>query len=74
MNAIDVLKWTATVVVVIGTAVNSLGYYPLGPLILVLSGFIWIVVSIKWKEPSLVVTNVVITAVAIAGLIYRYFN
>jgi len=62
------LKWIATVTLIVGTAVNSLGYYPLGPIILAVGGLIWLVVSIIWREPSLIVTNAVMSITGIAGL------
>lgn len=64
-------KWLATAVLIIGTAVNSLGYYPLGPIILAVGGFIWLAVSIAWREPSLIITNAVMSLTGIAGLLYR---
>lgn len=68
------LKWTATAILIVGTAVNSLGYYPAGPLILVLGGLLWLIVSIRWKEASLIVVNSVMTATGLAGLILKYYN
>jgi hypothetical protein len=68
------LKWTATAILIIGTAVNSLGYYPEGPLILAVGGIMWLIVSIRWREPSLIVVNSVMTATGIAGLVAKYFN
>jgi hypothetical protein len=67
------LKWLATVILIIGTAVNSLGYYPLGPVILAVGGILWLVVSIRWREPSLIVTNLVMTVTGLAGLCYTVF-
>ena len=67
------LKWTATVILIIGTAVNSLGYYPAGPLILALGGLFWLAVSLMWKEVSLIVTNAVMTATGLAGLCWTWF-
>jgi len=67
------LKWIATAILIIGTAVNSIGIYPAGPLILVLGGFLWLIVSIRWREPSLIVVNSVMTATGLAGLIYTFF-
>ena len=32
-------KWTATITLIVGTAINSLGFYPLGPIILIMGGF-----------------------------------
>ncbi len=64
------LKWIATAILIVGTAVNSLGYYPAGPIILTIGGMVWLAVSIMWREPSLIVTNVVMTCTGIIGLCY----
>lgn len=69
-----VLKWLATVILVIGSGINSLGYYPAGPLILLAGGVIWLVVSIRWRETALIVTNAVMSAVSMIGLAIHYWN
>lgn len=61
----NTLKWIATAVLIIGTFVNA-GFpelYPIGPLLLALGGVIWLAVSFLWKEPALIVTNLVLTTV-----------
>jgi hypothetical protein len=68
----DILKWLATGLLIIGTGINSLGYYPAGPLVLLSGGVVWLVVSIRWREPALIVTNGVMAVVAAAGLLYAY--
>ena len=70
----SVLKWLGTVTLIIGTGVNSLGYYPLGPLILLLGGAFWLAVSIRWREPALIVTNAVMFVTAAAGLTWTWLN
>jgi len=67
-------KWAATVTLILATAVNSLGYYPLGPILYLISGVLWIYVSVAWREPSLIVTNVVITTVGAVGLLYNFLT
>lgn len=67
------LKWTATVLLIVGTGVNSLGIYPLGPLILAGGGVLWTIVSIRWREPALITTNVVMLLTGLAGLGWVYF-
>ena len=64
------LKWTATVILIIGTGINALGFYPAGPIILVIGSFIWLIVSCMWNEPALIVTNLVLCVVGAAGLLY----
>lgn len=67
------LKWMATAVLIAGTAVNSLGFYPLGPIILAVGGVLWLIVSLMWREPALIVTNAVMLATGLAGLAWVYF-
>ena len=66
------LKWLATALLIVGTAVNSLGYYPAGPVILGLGGVVWTIVSFMWNEKSLIVTNSTLTLVTIIGLTINY--
>jgi hypothetical protein len=67
---IQTAKWTATAVLIVGTAVNSLGIYPLGPLLLVLGGIIWLGVALKLKDRPLIVTNLVMSLVGLAGIVW----
>jgi hypothetical protein len=69
-----VLKWMGTVTLIVGTAVNSLGYYPAGPLILLVGGIFWLIVSIRWREPALIVTNLVMLITAAGGLTWAWLN
>ena len=69
-----VLKWLGTVTLIVGTAVNSLGYYPAGPLILLVGGIFWLIVSIRWREPALIVTNLVMLITAAGGLTWAWLN
>jgi hypothetical protein len=69
-----VLKWLGTVTLIVGTAVNSLGYYPAGPVILLAGGIFWLIVSIRWREPALIVTNLVMLITAAVGLTWAWLN
>ena len=62
------LKWLATAILIAGTAVNSMGFYTLGPIILAVGGIIWLIVAIRWKEPALIVVNAMMTATGLIGL------
>ena len=70
LNSDTFLKWTATVILIIGTGINALGFYPAGPVILVIGSFIWLIVSCMWNEPALIVTNLVLCVVGASGLLY----
>jgi hypothetical protein len=67
------LKWTATAILIVGTAVNGLGYYPAGPLMLVLGGILWLIVAIRVKDAPLIVTNLVMSAVGLAAIVYTLY-
>ena len=74
MKTDQILKWVATGILIVGSLVNSLGYYPAGPMILGLGALVWLIVSIMWKEMSLVVTNLIFAIVTAIGLIIYYLN
>lgn len=75
MKTDSILKWTATVILIIGTFINATfpNLYPLGPALLALGGIVWLVVSFMWKEPALIVTNGVLSAVGVIGIALFYF-
>lgn len=68
------LEWVGTAILILGTAVNSLGYYPQGPILLCLGGVCWLIVSIRWGKASLIVVNGIMMATALAGLFWHYFG
>ena len=68
---IKMMKWTATVILILGTAVNGLGFYPLGPLLLVLGGVVWLAVAIKVRDVPLIVTNLVMSLVGLTTVVWR---
>lgn len=70
----DVLKWSATFILIVGQLVNSAGFYPQGPLLLISGGSIWLIVAIRWREPALIVTNSLMTLAAVGGLLFAYLG
>ena len=72
----NTLKWLGTFTLILGTGINSLGIYPLGPLVMVLGGLIWCIVGIMCKEISLIITNLTLSIVSIVGICYTmgYFS
>jgi hypothetical protein len=73
MNLDNLLKWSATIILIIGTAANSLSFYPEGPIISFFGGILWTIISIRMKEPSLIVVNVVMLLIGIAGVTYKLY-
>lgn len=69
---IKFLEWSATVVLIVGTGFNSAGFYPIGPILLIAGGVLWLIVSIAWRKAALIVTNTVMLVTGLAGLWYNY--
>ena len=67
------LKWFATLLLIIGCGFTAFNIYPLGPIITGLGGVFWLIVSIMWKEWSLIVTNATLLSVNAIGLVYTIF-
>jgi hypothetical protein len=65
-------KWAATITLIVGISINSFGIYPLGPIVLMCGGLLWLTVGIIWKDGALITTNGVATVVSFAGLVYNF--
>ena len=71
---LEILKWVATITLIVGTAINGLGYYPEGPLVLVLGGVLWLIASIIMKDKPLIVTNTVMSVVGLGTVVFKLFG
>ena len=69
---VQILKWVATFILIVGSFFNAMGYYPLGPILFILGGSLWLTVSVMWREPALIATNAVMTLASISGLFIAY--
>lgn len=69
---LNVVKWAATVTLIVSVALNGLGVYPLGPIVQVAGGILWTIASLTMRDKPLIVTNVVMTLVGIGALLWTY--
>jgi hypothetical protein len=74
MMNVNTLKWLGTAVLILGTAVNGLGYWPWGPLLLALGGVIWGIAAIITRDRALLVTNAVMSAVGIVAIAWSLWG
>lgn len=65
------LKWVATLVTIVGAICTSVNIYPLGPALLNVGAFLWLIVAIAWREWSLIVINATLLAIYTTGLIVK---
>ena len=72
MKNLDIyLKWLATAVTIVGAVLASLNYYPAGPAMLNLGAAIWLIVSIIWREWSLIIINTSLLLIYTVGLVVK---
>ena len=65
------LKWLATFVTIVGAICTSVNIYPAGPALLNLGAFIWLIVSIAWREWSLIIINATLLVIYSVGLVVK---
>ena len=71
---IEWIKWVSTAILIVGTAINAAGFYPTGPIILIVGGVGWLIVAIMWRETALIVNNAFICAAGVLGLVWIYMQ
>jgi hypothetical protein len=74
MMNVNTLKWLGTAVLILGTAVNGMGYWPWGPLLLALGGVIWGIAAIITRDRALLVTNAVMSSVGIVAIAWSLWG
>lgn len=67
----SVIKWSATLILIVGSFVNSMQIYPQGPWLLVLGGVLWLISAVRMQDRALIVTNAVMVLAGAGPLIYR---
>jgi hypothetical protein len=65
------LKWLATLVTIVGAICTSINMYPEGPALLNVGAFLWLIVSIIWREWSLIVINATLLLIYTVGLVVK---
>lgn len=68
---LEFLKWSGTVAGVSGTALAALDIWPLAPLVLIANCVIWFAVGKIWREPTVMITNIVAGGIALVALIFE---
>jgi hypothetical protein len=58
MKTVDIVKWIATVVQLIGYGLTGLGYTPWNIYAFVVGIFLWFAVGVMWKDRAIMVVHV----------------
>ena len=70
---LDRLKWVATGCLILGFGLVSAGLYEFIWLQLA-GGCLWLIAAAYMRDRPLIVTNAVMTAAGVAGLLYNYYT
>ena len=69
---LNVLKWTATALLVPAGYMTQAGYAE-GPTLLYIAGLIWLAAAVMMKDKALIATNVVMAIAGTAGILQKYY-
>lgn len=58
MKTVDIIKWIATVVQLIGYGLTGLGYTPYNIYAFIVGIFLWFAVGYLWKDRAIMVVHV----------------
>lgn len=71
MNLNSVIKWTATVITVLGALAVANSWDPLNIYLFNIGSILWVWWAVRIKEPSIIVVNLAMLAVYVYGFIVR---
>jgi hypothetical protein len=70
---VNTLKWCATLCLIVGFGAVSAGFIN-WIWLQMLGGTLWLIAAVLMQDKPLIVTNSVMTAAGVLGLLYRYFS
>jgi hypothetical protein len=69
---LNVLKWTATALLVPAGYMTQAGYAQ-GPTLLYIAGLIWLAAALMMRDKALIATNVVMAVAGTAGILQKLY-
>ena len=70
MQKVDVVKWIATIIQLVGYGLTGLNYTPLNVYFFLVGIFLWFSVGVMWKDRAIMVVHVG----AFLSLLIGYLN
>ena len=70
MQKVDIVKWVATIIQLIGYGLTGLNYTPLNVYFFLVGIFLWFSVGVMWKDKAIMVVHVG----AFLSLLIGYLN
>jgi len=68
------VKWSATVLAVIGVFIMSAGFTTIGQILYALAGICWIFVGMQWSDRAIMIGSAITTTAVCMNLVTTYFG
>ena len=68
MNIVDITKWSATVVVLLGAVLASVGIYPYSAIVLNAGSFLFLIWAILIRDRAMITVNLGLLMIYSVGL------
>jgi hypothetical protein len=69
-EAVDVVKWLATVIQLIGYAMTGLNFVPYNIYMFFIGIFLWFAVGFMWKDKAIMIVHIGAFVSLLAGYLY----
>jgi hypothetical protein len=69
-----VIEWSATILVIAGSALTSMDIYPLNLAVAMIGNLGWLVVGVLWRKWSLIIIQTVLSAIYAVGLVTNHIH
>ena len=67
MQRVDIVKWAATIIQLIGYGLTGLNIVPWNVLAFVIGIFLWFLVGVMWKDRAIMVVHIGAFVALVAG-------
>ena len=57
-KVVDIVKWVATVIQLIGYGLTGMGLYPINVVFFIVGIFLWFTVGYMWKDKAIMVVHI----------------
>ena len=70
MKFVDIVKWVATIIQLIGYGLTGMGLTPINIYFFIVGIFLWFSVGVLWKDKAIMVVHIGAFISIISGLIF----
>ncbi len=70
---LEKLKWTGTILLMVGVGGVSAGFYPF-IYVQLLGSFCWLISAFMMKDKALITNNVFVNIIMVSGIIFKFIT